>query len=223
MSCPLTLVTKRNSIKQPFMEVKMFNRLSKLLYAENNECTVMQTVNIKRIINEVYSGRLWDGMTTSELDVALAKACIYLSASQPDYDVIARRIIVSWSHKNHSKSLTVFLNQAKEKHLKVLQDAYLFVEKNNQALTNIVQHDRDYLYEFEVISNNGYGRFQYVLLLIIVSDILAGEKKGNDEKEPSKRNERLLNAVKDKYNELCKNPVVVKKTTTLRLETAAVV
>ena len=84
-------VIKRNGTKEKFSFNKILNRLDKL---GNGELQINYTALVKKIMD-----RLYNNITTLEIDKLTAEQCAALSTTHYDYYSLAARILIS----NHQK------------------------------------------------------------------------------------------------------------------------
>ena len=96
-------VKKRDGSKEPVSFDKVLNRLRNL----SSEARFVKKLklNISLITQKVCS-RIYDGVSTSELDELAAQICASLSTENPDYGILASRIVVSNHQKNTSPSFS---------------------------------------------------------------------------------------------------------------------
>ncbi len=167
-------VMKRSLSYQPFSGDKIKKRLFRLTF-NTDQNQAMNLVDVNRIYFASLD-KMKNNMTTVELDSLLVETCLSLAVSDKiqQYNVIAARIVIECNHRTYEKDLSVFVKKAmSQKNMFYFHDALVFIGENMKELSNIVQHSRDFLYSYETLEkNNKFGRFQFVLLLLIVNDIL---------------------------------------------------
>jgi ribonucleoside-diphosphate reductase alpha subunit len=100
--------------------------------------------------------RIYDGVTTSELDELAAKMSASLATSHPDWGTLAARIAVSNHHKNTSSSFSdvmlALANQKVEKTgepVSYIHDSVLeTIKTHGQAIDARIDYSRDYLFDY---------------------------------------------------------------------------
>ena len=139
-------VIKRNEECEDVSFDKVLNRLKKLSSDLN--------INVSEIAQKVCT-RIYDGVKTCELDELAAYLCSSMSIDNPDYSILASRIIVSNHHKNTSPSFSEtiqILYNNKDIHGNdsslVSDDLYEVVSKNKEKLNNYIDYQRDYLFDY---------------------------------------------------------------------------
>ena len=88
-------VIKRNGSKEDVSFDKVMNRLKKL--AIDSKFSQKLKVNVSMIAQKVCS-RIYNGVSTSELDELAAQICASLITENPDYGSLASRIVISNQH-----------------------------------------------------------------------------------------------------------------------------
>ena len=99
--------------------------------------------------------RIYDGVSTSELDELAAQMCATLVTTHPDYGTIAARLTVSNHHKNTSPSFSEtmsMLYHAKDVHGKtnhlITEELWNIVQAHREKLNTIIDYQRDYLFDY---------------------------------------------------------------------------
>ena len=141
-------VIKRDGTPQPVSFDKILNRIQYLcdgLHSSIDPMTITQKV----------IARIYDGVTTSELDEVSAGICYNLSTEHLDYGILATRIIISNMHKNTSPSFSEVITQLyqyTDEHGNpspiISDEIYTIVSKNKEKLNSILKYDRDYLLDY---------------------------------------------------------------------------
>jgi ribonucleoside-diphosphate reductase alpha chain len=133
-------VLKRNGNYETVSFDKVTKRISNLC----------NDLNIDPIIIAQYvNSRIYDGISTSELDELTAEVCISKSTIKYDYAILAGRIIISNNHKNTSPSFseTIMLLYQNNPPL-VSSSLYKVVMENKEKLNNIIDNNRDYDFDY---------------------------------------------------------------------------
>lgn len=143
-------VIKRNGTRESVKFDKITTRIERLTYGldKNHIDPIM-------IARKVIEG-LYDGVTTTELDVLAAETAAYMSTSHPDYAILAARIAVSNLHKTTSASFSNTVKQlyeyidgrTGENASLISKDTYEAVRLNAQRLDEAIHYDRDFDYDY---------------------------------------------------------------------------
>lgn len=143
-------VIKRDGRKEPVKFDKITARIQKLCYGLDSHHVNPIIVALK-VIEGIY-----DGVSTTELDNLAAEVAASMTATHPDYALLASRIAISNLHKNTNKS---FSQNIKELfHYKdpktggnaplIAQDVYEIVQENAQVLDSTIIYDRDFAFDY---------------------------------------------------------------------------
>ncbi|PKA58347.1 Ribonucleoside-diphosphate reductase large subunit [Apostasia shenzhenica] len=143
-------VVKRDGRQEEVHFDKITARLKKLSYGLNIEhCDPV-------IVAQKVCAGVYRGVTTSQLDELAAETAAAMTASHPDYALLAARIAVSNLHKNTKK---LFSETVKEMYYHVNEksglqasliadDVYEIVMKNAARLDSVIIYDRDFDYDY---------------------------------------------------------------------------
>lgn len=180
MSQTKEYVVKRNGKKEEFNPNKVLFRIKNMCVLDDSEAgkdhhkvsflKPLSSVNYDKIARQVIS-RIYDGITTSELDDIAASLVAPLGFEHPEYEDLSSRILVS----NHHKSVNQYLcdhfgisSETLDGHgfyytcralwENVDQNGYRapliaphvmsFVTKNRDKLEPLIQKSRDYLFKY---------------------------------------------------------------------------
>ena len=94
-------VEKRNGTLQTVSFDKITKRLASLCEMEPS-CVEIDPVSIAQKV----CAQIYDGVSTSTLDELAAQLCISMVTDNPEYGVLASRIIISNNQKNTSPSFS---------------------------------------------------------------------------------------------------------------------
>ena len=164
------LVIKRNGRKESVKFDKITARIEKLSYGLNTE--YVKTIEIaKKVIDRIY-----DGLSTQELDELAAETAATLTTKHPDFATLAARIAVSNLHKTTSKSfsstmkrLYTYVNPKTEENASLLsKEVYGVINKNAAILDSSIIYDRDFSYDYF-----GFKTLEKSYLLKIDSKVVA--------------------------------------------------
>jgi ribonucleotide reductase alpha subunit len=137
-------VTKRNHSQEPIHFDKITTRISRLIYP-NEVSKINPTIIAQKVISSIYNG-----ITTTELDLESAKICANLATTNPLYSSLAGRILVSNLHKNTSH-LGSFVDKLNSYNLKydLLEPRWLsFINKHKSAIEASINYELDYQYDY---------------------------------------------------------------------------
>ena len=145
-------VIKRNGDREDVSFDKVMNRLKKLSIDSKFEHKLK--VNVSMVAQKVCS-RIYNGVTTSELDELAAQICASLITENPDYGSLASRIVISNHHKSTSPSLSetiyILFNNRDihgNKNPLVSPEIYNIVMENKNKLNDIINYQNDYLFDY---------------------------------------------------------------------------
>ena len=137
-------VVKRNGDYEDVSFDKVLNRLKKLSFKETDDISL--NIDISEIAQKVCT-RIYDGVKTTELDEMAAYLCSSMSIENPDYSILASKIIVSNHHKNTSPSFSETI-QILYNHKLISDELYDIVSKNKEKLNSYIDYSRDYLFDY---------------------------------------------------------------------------
>ena len=139
-------VIKRN---REFEDVSFDKVLMRLKNLSND-----LTINVSELAQKVCA-RIYDGVKTCELDEMAAYLCSSMSLNNPEYNILASRIIISNHHKNTSPSfsetvITLYNNTDihNNSYPLVSDELYNIVSKNKEKLNIYIDYQRDYLFDY---------------------------------------------------------------------------
>jgi ribonucleoside-diphosphate reductase alpha chain len=139
-------VIKRNGEYEDVSFDKVLMRLKNL----SNDLNI----NVSELAQKVCS-RIYDGVKTSELDEMAAYLCSSMSLDNPEYNLLASRIIISNHHKNTSPSFSEtvqILYDNKDIHNMnsplVSEELYDIVSKNKEKLNTYIDYQRDFSFDY---------------------------------------------------------------------------
>lgn len=141
-------VQKRNGTRQLIDEKKITNKINFFV----NHLYPLEKVRVEEVVRMVREG-LHDGISTSEIDVFTAKRCMDLSILEPQYEVLASRLLINNHHKN---TLTSFKDKIEKLYRNVDSSGrsaglinrtfYKFVCTNQRVIESMIDYERDYLF-----------------------------------------------------------------------------
>jgi len=141
-------VIKRNGQLEDLTFDKILNRIRNLGQEANIH------INYQSLVMKVID-QLYDKIPTSKIDELAAEQCAVMSTNHPDYATLAGRIVVSNHQKNTDpifsnvmKCLYEFKDIQGLNRPLVSQSLWEFVQRHENVLNNIIEHDRDYLIDY---------------------------------------------------------------------------
>ena len=140
-------VIKRNGTKEKFSFNKILNRLDKL---GNGELQINLTALVKKIMD-----RLYNNITTLEIDRLTAEQCAALSTTHYDYYTLAARILISNHQKQTDNSFATvvrklhnFRDVNNKKSPILSKELFNLATKYKNELEEMIDYKRDYLIDF---------------------------------------------------------------------------
>lgn len=134
-------VITRNGNREKVSFDKIINRLAKLSVGLDTKF-----VDPIKIAQETIQG-MYDGISTVELDLHSADICASKIHHHPDFNKFAARILVDNLHKSIEKDFEKTVSLLFEKGL-VSKDYYNFVVEHKEKLQEMINYDRDFLFDF---------------------------------------------------------------------------
>ena len=141
-------VTKRNGNLEEISFDKILNRIKKLGHEANIQ------INYSSLVMKVID-QLYDKIPTTKIDELAAEQCASISTENPDYGVLASRIVISNHQKNTDNK---FYNVMKElynfedihkKHSPLISDKlWEYLQKHENEIENMIDYNRDYLIDY---------------------------------------------------------------------------
>jgi ribonucleoside-diphosphate reductase alpha chain len=145
-------VTKRDNTREEISFDKITSRIKQL-------CSDLDRIKVHNIslktINNIY-----DGITTSELDVVSANICATLASSDYQYNQLGARILVSSAQKNikvllgNNDTFVGRMNYVQENYNKLYNRDYLipdlvkYMNDNSEFLNKLIDYSNDFSFEF---------------------------------------------------------------------------
>lgn len=139
-------VTKRGGEKEEVSFDKITKRLKKL----SNGLSINTIELAQVIITQIY-----DGIRTTEIDELAAGTCASRVSTNPDYGVMASRIIISNHHKFTSTSFSEVVQQlcdnvdpVGEASPIINSEIYKLVMANKEKINSVIDYNRDYKFDY---------------------------------------------------------------------------
>ena len=139
-------VIKRNGSKQEVSFDKVVHRLKKLC----NNLSIDPLIVAQKVCSRIY-----DGVSTRELDELSAQICTSMITINLDYGKLGSRIIISNNHKNTSPSFSETIGMMYNRidklgnHSPIIsKEVYDVVLKNREKLNDVIDYSRDYDFDY---------------------------------------------------------------------------
>ena len=140
-------VIKRNGDSEIFS----FDKISKrIILLGKNELTVNYTTLVKKIADRIYNE-----ITTREIDELLAQQCASQTTTHPDYGILASRVLISNHHKNTNRAYNDIIiglynyTDMHGKHCPIInKKLYDLVMENLEEIEKMFKFNRDYLFDY---------------------------------------------------------------------------
>lgn len=138
-------VITRSGIEEPMLFDKISDRLRQFV-TDLDDC-IDEVEITKNVVQRVY-----DGVTTSELDELTIQYCLQHAMDHPDYGKLASRVAIDNHHKDTDKDLlkvatTLYNNKdSNGKDAPLISDeTYKIISTEHEALDRMLDFDRDFL------------------------------------------------------------------------------
>ena len=144
-------VQKRSGEYEEVSFDKILNRIKALSQGQEFEdkLSIDETLIAQKVVQEIF-----DGVKTSELDVLSSQIAISMYSKNPEFKVLAGRIVVSNHHKNtldtFSDKIKLMYDYENNGHKKPLIADYLYelVMENMDIIDEAIDYSRDYDFDF---------------------------------------------------------------------------
>jgi hypothetical protein len=141
-------VTKRNGE----LEEIAFDKILKRIKVLGQEASIQ--INYQQLVIKVID-QLYDKISTTKIDELAAEQCASLSTLNPDYGILAGRIIISNHQKNTDPlfsnvmcELYNFYDIHKTHKPLISSQLWEFVKQHDTTLNNMIDYNRDYLIDY---------------------------------------------------------------------------
>ena len=144
-------VLKRNGRYEDVSFDKILSRIRALSQGSEFDRTLSidDTLVAQKVVQEIY-----DGVKTSELDELSSQIAIAMYSKDPDFKVLAGRIVISNHHKNTEdsfvKKIEMLHDYEQDGIKKPLIADYLYelVKENGERIEKEIDYTKDYFYDF---------------------------------------------------------------------------
>jgi len=138
------VVIKRNGQKQDIS----FDKILARIYEQCTREPPCLSVDCALVAQKVIS-RIYDGVKTSELDELTANICISLSTEEPEYGIIANRVIISNNHKNTPNTFLDSMSLLYKQSVPIIsEELYNISMKYAERIENTIDYKRDYYIDY---------------------------------------------------------------------------
>ena len=144
-------VLKRNGHYEDVSFDKILTRIRALSQGSEFDRTleIDETLVAQKVVQEIY-----DGVKTSELDELSSQIAIAMYSKNPDFKILAGRIVISNHHKNTERSFMTKIEslyryeQGGIKKPLIADYLYELVKDNIDVIEDALDYSKDYLYDF---------------------------------------------------------------------------
>lgn len=188
-------VRKRNGTLESVSFDKVLNRISNL----SKDLSIDPSILAQQVC-----GRIYDQISTTDLDEFASSLSASMSLENLDYDILSSRIIISNHHKNTSQDYM----EVVEKMSSYLEEKFIsFVSENSMEINEMINYDRDYLFDYFGFKTLEKGRYLYKCQKEdrvierpqhMIMRIAIGIHLGDIQNEIPKS--ELMSSIKDTYN-----------------------
>ena len=137
-------VQKRNGSYEDVSFDKILRRIQSLCSSDefNKKLKIDPTVIAQKVCNEIY-----ENVKTTELDELSSQIAISLYSKNPEYAILASRIMISNHHKSTYSTFSTSINDLYENDI-IDQYLYDLVDKNTERINSEIDHSKDYEIDF---------------------------------------------------------------------------
>ena len=125
-------VIKRSGRVEDVKFNKVTNRITKLTY------DLSENVDVSKVAQQVFSS-MYDEIKTHEIDTLSSEVCIGMITSEPDYEVLATRIVASNIQKRASNNFHIAMRKLHKAGIVTHE----VLEVSSKVKDNI-EHERDF-------------------------------------------------------------------------------
>ena len=131
-------VIKRNNE----LEIVSFDKITYRITYISKDININHIEIAKKVISQIYNN-----IKTSQLDELIAETSINLSSLNPDYGILAKRIIISNNHKETPKTFSECIEKLYDKNL-ISNDLYKVVIENRNLIDSKIDNYRDLDFDY---------------------------------------------------------------------------
>ncbi len=156
MNINMLFVTKRDGRKENVHFDKITERISKLINPEQLQNIDLPYLNLSTesdyldpvLVAQKVVASLYSGITTEEVDIESAEICVNLSTTHPSYSYLGGRILISNLHKKTANTFSYKMEILAETTNTIDSKWLDWVLKNKVELDDMIDYNRDYLYDY---------------------------------------------------------------------------
>lgn len=135
-------VIKRDKNKEPVQFDKITKRIACLV--KENELEFIDPI---KVAQQAVAG-IYNGITTTELDLLSSKISASMSTTHPLYSVLGARILISNLHKNTFDTFSEKVKLLNDNLTLLNQEYYQWIMKIRKTLDEYIKYDRDFDLDF---------------------------------------------------------------------------
>jgi len=117
-----------------------FDKVQRRIKLKSNGLIVNPNLVAQRVCS-----RIFDGVSTSELDELTGQICTSLMTEHPDYGILATRIVISNNHKNTPPKFSQAMFQLDSI---VSKDILNILKEKADLIDSQIDNERDYLIDY---------------------------------------------------------------------------
>jgi ribonucleoside-diphosphate reductase alpha subunit len=156
MDINMLFVTKRDGHKESVHFDKITERINKLVNPVELQSIDLPYLTISKeseyldpvLVAQKVVASLYSGITTEELDIESAEICVNLSTKHPSYSYLGGRILISNLHKKTLGTFSDKMQLLYQSTNTINKDWLDWVMSNSDQLNQIIDYNRDYLYDY---------------------------------------------------------------------------
>ena len=148
---PKMRVLKRNGQYEEVSFDKILNRIKSLSQGPEfkNPLSIDETLIAQKVVQEIY-----DGVKTTELDELSSQISIAMYSKNPEFKILASRIVISNHHKNTKDTFSDKIEELYNYHSKgqhkplIAEYMYQLVMKHRTEIDSAIDYHKDYDFDF---------------------------------------------------------------------------
>ena len=140
----LMRVQKRNGDYEDVSFDKILKRIQLLCIGEefNKQLNIDPTIIAQKVCSEIY-----ENVKTSQLDELSSQIAISMYSKNPEYGILASRIVVSNHHKRTLSNFSTVIEELYENNI-IQKYLYDLVQENMDIINQKINHNKDYDLDF---------------------------------------------------------------------------
>ena len=129
-------VVKRNGVHADMKFDNVTVRISNLMYG------LSDNVSAEKVAQQVFSS-MYNGISTQEIDSLSAEICIGMITVNPDYEILATRIVASNIQKTVPKKFTDAMEILKNNQV-LDENIWSIISKNKTKINSVIKKEKDF-------------------------------------------------------------------------------